>query len=120
MTDISDISEGEDHSPHILKAHCGHIRGQLHASLTRGFEQVSTDLLPILVGGSRILQRAAEVNWKAEHISDALHEVTALEALCRKVERMLRCYQDTLAAIDHVDADSPGTPNESPRACSDL
>ena len=55
-------------------------------------------MLPVLAESSRLLHKAAERNWNSEHLDHALLEVTTLEAVCRRVERLIRCYQDILTA----------------------
>jgi hypothetical protein len=98
MTHILDLNSGDEQSPLILLRQCRHIRRALMAQVQENFERISGDVLPHFVDGSRLFRRAAERTWNPEHIDFALQEVRNLEALCGKVELLLRCYQDILAA----------------------
>lgn len=99
MADETGISKTQDNLFEDLRLDCRRIRFQLVGLLQHGFDSLSSELSPILKGSSNLLGRAAEVDWKAHDIDQALIEVTALEATCRQVERLLRGYQEQLHAI---------------------
>ena len=107
MTDIVDLTLGDDQSSLIILRECEQLRRLLLTRLHDSFERISSDVLPVLTESSRLLHQAAERNWSSEYLDHALLEVTGLEAVCRRVERLIRCYQDILTAAPAL-ASSPG------------
>jgi len=108
MIEIIDLTSGDDKSPQILLHQCEHIRRLLLMRVHDSFNEITNDVSPIIAAGARLLSQAAEQNWNSKHIDLALHEVTALEAVCRRVERLIRCYHELLAAAPMLAA-SRGT-----------
>lgn len=88
MTDIVDLTLGDDQSS--LLRECEQLRRLLLTRLHDSFERISSDVLPVLAESSRLLHQAAERNWSSEYLDHALLEVTGLEAVCRRVERLIR------------------------------
>lgn len=111
MTKIVDLATGDNQSPHILLEQCRHLRRLLMAQVQESFERISNDVLPYFVDGERLLSRAAERRWDSDQLHDALVEVTGLESLCRRIDRLLRCYEEILTAPPPTNATTSVTGN---------
>jgi hypothetical protein len=119
MTKIVDLDTGDGQSPHILLQQCRHLRRVLMAQVQESFARISSDVLPYFVDGERLLNRAAERRWDSDQLHDALLEVIHLESLCRRIDRLLRCYEKILTAPSPTNTTTSGTGNAGESGPSD-